>query len=82
MTESHADRPTPFEGIPSVSAESLDELLTVQEVASLLKVPPSWVYERTRQRGPRRMPFIKLGKYLRFEPAAVRAFLIKLRKSA
>jgi excisionase family DNA binding protein len=64
------------------SHEDLDALLTVEEVASLLKVPPSWVYERTRQRGLRRLPFIKLGKYVRFEPAAVRAFLVRLRESA
>ena len=64
------------------TGEDLDELLTVDEVASLFKVPPSWVYERTRRRGPKRLPFIKLGKYVRFEPAAVRAFLVRLRESA
>lgn len=56
----------------------LDELLTVDEVAALLKVSKSWVYEHTRSRGvPRgeRLPCIKLGKYVRFEPAAVRAYL-------
>lgn len=42
---------------------SLEKLLTVDEVAALLKVPKSWVYERTR-RGT--IPHLKLGKYLRF----------------
>ena len=59
----------------------MDELLTVDELAEWLKVPPSWIYERTRQRGPGRLPFVKLGKYLRFEEAAVRAFLERQRRS-
>lgn len=55
----------------------LHELLTVDEVAALLKVRRSWVYEHTRSRGSRldRVPHIKVGKYVRFEPRAVRAFL-------
>ena len=55
--------------------EELEELLTVEEVAMLLKVPKSWVYERTRRRGIERLPHIKLGKYLRFEEKAVKRFL-------
>jgi|YelNatPaOPRAMG01_1025707.scaffolds.fasta_scaffold22326_2 excisionase family DNA binding protein len=43
-----------------------DSLLTVQEVAAILKVPVSWVYERTRRRGNERLPHLKMGKYLRF----------------
>ncbi len=62
------------------SRETLDELLTVHDVAALLKVTPSWVYEHTRGRGaPRsdRLPHVKLGKYVRFEARALRAFLEK-----
>ncbi len=58
-----------------------DELLTVAELAQWLKVPPSWIYERTRRRGEGRLPFIKLGKYLRFEAAAVRTYLERQRRS-
>jgi excisionase family DNA binding protein len=54
-------------------------LLTVEEVADFLKVPRSWVYERTRRRGMERLPHIKLGKYLRFEESAVREFLERQR---
>jgi excisionase family DNA binding protein len=50
-------------------------LLTVQEIAALLKVPVSWVYERTRRRGRDRIPHFKLGKYLRFHGPRVRAWL-------
>jgi excisionase family DNA binding protein len=58
--------------------DMLEELLTVDEVAAFLKVPRSWVYEHTRSRGtPRseRLPYIKLGKYLRFDARAVREFI-------
>jgi excisionase family DNA binding protein len=59
---------------------SIDELLTVDDVAGLLKVSRSWVYEHTRARGtPRsgRLRHVKVGKYVRFEPQAVRDFLAK-----
>lgn len=58
--------------------ENLHALLTVDDVAALLKVSKSWVYEHTRARGaPRsqRLPYVKVGKYIRFEPRAVRAFI-------
>jgi len=70
---------------PNVQPQSRDdddlhELLTVDDVAALLKVSKSWVYEHTRSRDmPRseRLPFLKLGKYVRFEARAVRAFIQK-----
>ncbi|HZS60319.1 MAG TPA: helix-turn-helix domain-containing protein [Gemmatimonadaceae bacterium] len=60
----------------------VDAVLTVDEVAELLKVTRSWVYEHTRTRGTpksERLPHIKLGKYVRFEPAALRAFVERKR---
>lgn len=57
------------------SGATLDEMLTVAEVAVWLKVSRSWIYDRTRSHGPERLPHIKLGKYVRFSPDAVRAFL-------
>ena len=59
-------------------SSQLFELLTVADVAALLKVSRSWVYEHTRARSaPRcdRLPHIKIGKYVRFDPQLVRAFL-------
>ena len=50
-------------------------LLTVGEVAELLKVPVSWVYERTRKRGINRIPGFRLGKYWRFREADVLAWI-------
>ena len=62
--------------------ELADELLTVEDVAALFRVPKSWVYERTRRRGADRLPFIKLGKYVRFEEQSLRQYLASRRKSA
>ena len=52
-----------------------EELLTVDELASRLKVPKSWIYERTRRRGKDQLPHFKLGKYVRFEWTAIGEFL-------
>jgi predicted DNA-binding transcriptional regulator AlpA len=62
------------------SGQVLDALLTVDDVAAIFKVSKSWVYEHTRSRGAsrsERLPCVKIGKYLRFESRAVRAFLEK-----
>jgi excisionase family DNA binding protein len=50
-------------------------LLTVQEVAEILRVSPSWVYEHTRERCKHRIPGIRLGKYWRFIEADVVAWV-------
>ena len=52
-----------------------DELMTVSEIAAILNVPVSWVYERTRRRGAERLPHLKLGKYLRFSVADIMQWL-------
>ena len=52
-----------------------DPLLGIDEVAELLHVPVSWVYERTRKRGINRIPGFRLGKYWRFRKADVLAWL-------
>ena len=60
--------------------DAATELLTVNDVAAFLRVPKSWVYERTRRRGAERLPHVKLGKYLRFRLSEVAAYLEKLRR--
>ena len=57
-----------------------DELLTVSDLADRLKVSPSWIYQRIRARASDRLPHIKIGKYLRFELAAVHAWLDRHRR--
>ncbi len=58
------------------------DLLTVAEVAELLKVPRSWVYERCREGLPSRLPHIKLGKYVRFMRSDVLAYVENLKRGA
>jgi excisionase family DNA binding protein len=51
------------------------QLLTVEEVARLLRVPVSWVYGRTRKRSLERLPGYRLGKYWRFREEDITAWL-------
>ncbi len=51
------------------------QLLTVEEVARLLRVPVSWVYGRTRKRSLERLPGYRLGKYWRFREDEVLVWL-------
>ena len=78
---------TPLSSLPQSPHDDseLHELLTVDDVAALLKVSPSWVYEHTRARGTvraERLPYIKIGKYKRFDPRSVREFLLRRSKIA
>ena len=57
-------------------------LLNVQEVAQLLHVPVSWVYERVRRRSLERLPAYRLGKYWRFREADIRAWIERQRMGA
>jgi len=43
-----------------------DKLLGVKELADILGVKKSWIYQRSRLKGPGTIPRLKLGKYLRF----------------
>ena len=51
------------------------ELLTVSEMAAVLKVKPSWLYFRTMKKGEGAIPRIRIGKYLRFNPVEVMAWI-------
>ena len=76
---------TPGVAAAHTDTSELHELLTVEDVAALLKVSRSWVYEHTRSRGAartERLPYIKIGKYKRFDPRSVREFLLRRSKIA
>jgi hypothetical protein len=66
---------TRYIGVIMAANEWDNDLMDVTETARMLRVPTSWVYERTRRRGKERIPHIKLGEYLRFEIASVREWL-------
>lgn len=57
-----------------------NKILTVAQVAELLKVPISWVYKRTKRRAPDRLPHLKFGKYVRFEERAILAYIASQRR--
>jgi len=59
--------------------EDVLELLTVKEVAAILRVPVSWVYGHTRRRSLDALPYVKVGKYLRFLPDEIREYVRRLR---
>jgi len=65
---------------PEQPSPELHELLTVDDVAALLRVSKSWVYEHTRARvvpHAERLPHVRIGKYVRFDAHAVRAYLAR-----
>lgn len=80
MTIPHPEQTNLSEERPDGPPSIIEELLTVQEVAALLKVPVSWVYERTRRRGNERLPHVKVGKYVRFRLDDISAYLETLRR--
>jgi predicted DNA-binding transcriptional regulator AlpA len=48
-----------------------DRLLVAEQVAGLLNVPETWVYANANE-----LPgLLRLGRYLRFRPSAINAFL-------
>ncbi len=63
-----------------MSEPTLDiELLTIDELADLLKVKKSWVYDRVQDGS---IPSIKLGGHRRFRRSEIAAYLDALAKQA
>jgi len=57
-------------------------LLTVPEVAALLHVPTSWVYDHVRPGCSNPLPVIKIGKYLRFQMSDLAVYIDSLATNA
>jgi hypothetical protein len=72
-TAANAPKPQP--------AAPVGALLTPQQLAERLAVPPSWIREKSRTRARVRdsdpLPIVKLGKYVRFRWAEVEAWLAR-----
>jgi predicted DNA-binding transcriptional regulator AlpA len=64
----------------------MEEILTPEQLAERLQVKPSWVYEQTRDRASTRdsdsLPYIKMGRYLRFDWVDVVEWLSRHKKAA
>ncbi len=56
-------------------ATDVENLLTIDELAELLRVPKSWIYGQSRLKIDDPIPFLRVGKYLRFRAGDVLAWL-------
>lgn len=73
---------------PSVDAPrsvwDTSQLLEAEQVAKLLQVPKSWVYEQSRaweqSGGARGIPTVSLGRYRRYRAPAIREYLERLER--
>lgn len=66
--------------VPNQVTGQVSKILTVEEVANLLQIPRSSVYEKTRARrgAVPPLPCRRVGKYLRFFEAEVLEWLVAL----
>ena len=55
--------------------QTVGQLLTPEEAAQILRVKLSWLYQHTRRRSQDRIPFIKIGRYLRFREQDLAAYI-------
>lgn len=46
--------------------QQYESLVGVNQLAEIIGVPPSWIYARTRIKGPESIPCIRVGKYCKF----------------
>jgi excisionase family DNA binding protein len=54
------------------------ELLTANEVAERLRVPPSWVYRAAREGD---LPSVRCGRYRRFDEGDVERWIARQKES-
>jgi excisionase family DNA binding protein len=50
----------------------MERFVTAEELSRVLNVPITWVWSRARQG---KIPFLRVGKYMRFDQAEVIEFL-------
>ncbi len=55
--------------------QTIERLLTPDEAAEILRVKLSWLYQHTRRRSQDRIPFVKIGRYLRFREQDLRTYI-------
>jgi excisionase family DNA binding protein len=81
MRPQHAQSPEPTATRDPDFRDSAarDRILNIAEVAKLLRVPVSWVYERARRRSFDQIPHFKLGKYLRFSEKEILDWLQRIK---
>lgn len=61
--------------LPAIASQSMDKLLTAEEIAERLNLKTDWVWAQARAG---RIPHIRLGRYRRFRESAIEAWLCEL----
>ena len=78
-TQGGRPAPTPVPAatlVPTATNQAMG-WLTIDEAAALIRIPKSWLYERTRTNT---IPHLKLGKYLRFDRNELLAWTRQFRR--
>jgi excisionase family DNA binding protein len=70
--------PAGSEPVQGAASRSNGRLLTAEEVAELLGVSATWVYEQSRAG---RIPTVRLGRYRRYRPEAISAWVEELERA-
>lgn len=55
----------------------MESWVDITQLAAVLKVPKSWLYRHTMNKGKGCLPRIRVGKHLRFDPEQVKAWILK-----
>lgn len=79
MTRSNGGEPAVSAAAPPSKEELAGRLMTAGEVAELLGVPRSWVYEQSRLG---RIPTVTLGRYRRYRLQAIEAWIERMETPA
>lgn len=64
-----------------IPTDGSDDLQTVTEVAAKLHVRPSWIYAQVVSEDGD-LPHVRVGRYVRFEPAAIAEYIARHRHGA
>ena len=59
---------------PEFVERGAEKILDAEAAGEVLGVPPSWLLQRARER---RIPFVQLGKYVRFDVERIRIEMTK-----
>ena len=57
------------------------DLLTADQLARKLNITVSWIYAHTRKKEDNSIPYLKIGKYIRFSESDVRLWLHSKQKN-
>jgi excisionase family DNA binding protein len=60
-----------------ISMAGMERWVDITQLAAGLKVPKSFIYRHTMNKGKGCIPRIRVGKHLRFDPEAVKSWILK-----